>query len=297
LPLASRKSAKPGRRSSTETASKQSNKGAHLLTLYHHNLSVCSQKIRLQLEEKKIPWRGHFVDLLRGDHLTPQFLRLNPRALVPALVHDDVVVIESTVILEYIEDVFPVPSLRPSAPALRAQMRVLTKLPDDGLHAACGTISFAAAFARQLAEGMDPDELERRLAKMPDPERADRQRTLINEGFGAPFLRQAVGVYERAFDEMNTALGKSGGPYLLGAQFTLADLALVPYVERLRRLGLGGLWEMARPYVTRWFAVVRERPSFKAAFDAYAPKGYDDFVREKGIDLWPSVAPLLQKAV
>lgn len=252
--------------------------------------------MRLQLEEKKIPWRAQHVDLLRGEHLKPQYLRLNPRGLVPALVHDEAVVIESTVILEYIEDVFPEPALRPSAPALRAQMRVWQKLPDDGLHAACGTISFAAAFAQQLAKGVDGDDLERRLSKMPDPERADRQRTLIREGFNAPILRQAVGVYERALDEMNLALEKSDAPYLVGAQFTLAEVALVPYMERLHRLGFGGLWEHARPRVTSWFARLRERSSFKAAFEAYAPNGYDDLISQKGVDLWPSIEPLLRKA-
>ena len=252
--------------------------------------------MRLQLEEKKIPWRGEHVDLLRGEHLKPQFLRLNPRGLVPALVHDEAVVIESTVILEYIEDVFSESALRPSAPALRAQMRIWQKLPDDGLHAACGTISFAAAFAQQLARGVDGDDLERRLAKMPDPERADRQRTLIREGFNAQILRQAVGVYERALDEMNLALQNSDALFLVGTQFTLAEVALVPYMERLRRLGLGGLWEHARPHVTSWFARLRERSSFKAAFEAYAPNGYDDLVSQKGIDLWPSIEPLLRKA-
>ena len=265
-----------------------------MLTLYHHNLSVCSQKVRLQLEEKGVPWRGEHVDLLRGEQLKPQFLRLNPRALVPALVHDEAVIIESTVILEYIEDVFPQPALRPSAPALRAQMRVWEKLPDDGLHAACGTISFAAAFAQQLASGVDEGELERRLSKMPDPERADRQRMLMKEGFNAPVVRQAVGVYERALDEINLALEKSGAPYLVGGQLTLAEVALVPYMERLHRLGFRGLWERARPQVAGWFGRLRERASFKAAFEAYAPNGYDDLISQKGIDLWPRIEPLLR---
>lgn len=249
--------------------------------------------MRLQLEEKKIPWHGEFVDLLRGDHLKPQFLRINARGLVPALVHDGSVIIESTVILEYIEDVFPEPPLRPSMPALRAQMRVWEKLPDDGLHAACGTISFAAAFAEQLARGTNAEALERRLATMPDPERANRQRLLIRDGFETPFVLQAVGVYERMLDEMNAALEKTDGPYLVGSQFTLADVALAPYVERLDRLGLSRLWENARPHVARWFSRVRERASFKAAFDPYEPHGYDDLVRRGGVDLWPKIEPLL----
>jgi glutathione S-transferase len=249
--------------------------------------------VRLQLEEKKISWRGEFVDLLRGDHLKPQFLRINARGLVPALVHDGSVIIESTVILEYIEDVFPEPPLRPSVPALRAQMRVWEKLPDDGLHAACGTISFAAAFAEQLAQGLDGDALERRLSAMPDPERAARQRVLMRDGLEAPFVRQAVGVYERALDEMDAALAKTGAPYLVGSQYTLAEVALAPYLERLDRLGLSPLWENGRPHLTGWLSRIRERPSFKAAFDAYEPRGYDDLVRRRGVDLWPKIQPLL----
>src|SRR5688500_3928108 len=142
-----------------------------MITLYHHNLSVCSQKVRLLLEEKKLQWEGRFVDLVKGEHLRPEFLKLNPRALVPTIVHDGAVVIESTVIPEYLEDAFPAASFPPSEPALRAQTRVWSKLPDEGLHTACATISFASAFAKQLAEGLGEEELQRRLASMPDQDR------------------------------------------------------------------------------------------------------------------------------
>jgi glutathione S-transferase len=104
-------------------------------------------------------------------------------------------------------------------------------------------------------------------------------------------------VYERALDEMNLALEKSDAPYLVGAQFTLAEVALLPYMERLRRLGLGALWEHARPHVKSWFARLRARSSFEAAFEAYAPNGYDDLVSQKGIDLWPRIEPLLGGSV
>ena len=265
-----------------------------MLKLYHNNLSVCAQKVRFQLEEKGLRREEHYVDLLHGEHLRPEFLKLNPRGLVPTLVHDDVVVIESTVILEYIEDVFPEPALRPAAPAQRAQMRVWQKLPDDGLHVACGTISFAAAFAEQLAKGLGAEELERRLASMPDQDRANRQRTLMKEGFKAPFVRQAVAMYERVVGEMNAALEKSKAPFLVGRQFTLAEVALMPYLERLHRMGLGRLWEGRRPYVSDWFSRVRERASFKAAFEAYKPRDYDDLLMEKGVDLWRQFEPLLR---
>lgn len=264
-----------------------------MLTLYHNNLSVCAQKVRIQLAEKGLEWEGHHVDLVHGEHLRPEFLKLNPRGLVPTLVHDSVVVIESTVILEYIEDAFPERSLRPTSPGLRAAMRVWEKLPDDGLHTACATISFASVFAEQLSNGLGPEELGRRLANMPDQERANRQRTLMKDGFDAPFMRSAVGMYESVLDDMDRALEHS--PWLVGEQFTLADVALTPYVERLNRLGFSQIWESSRPHVARWFDRVQARPSFKVAFDDCQPVDYDDLLRKRGINLWPKLEPLLKK--
>src|SRR5690606_28258899 len=120
-----------------------------LLKLYHHNISVCAQKVRLQLAEKRIPYEVVDVDLMRGEHLQPAYLKINPKGLVPALVHDGAPVVESTVIMEYIEDVFPEPPLRPAAALDRARMRQWAKVPDDGIHVACASVTYAAAFADQ----------------------------------------------------------------------------------------------------------------------------------------------------
>ena len=59
-----------------------------MLILYHHNISVCAQKVRIALVEKDLPWEGVHVDLMQGEHLNPEFLKINPRGLVPVLVHD-----------------------------------------------------------------------------------------------------------------------------------------------------------------------------------------------------------------
>ena len=86
-----------------------------MLELYHHNLSVCAQKVRLALAEKGLDWEDRHVDLMKSEHLTPDYLALNPKGVVPTLVHDGKPVIESTIILEFLEDAFPEPSL-PSLP-------------------------------------------------------------------------------------------------------------------------------------------------------------------------------------
>ena len=95
-----------------------------MLELYHHNISVCAQKVRLALHEKGIDWEGHHIDLMKGEQTSPEYLAINPRGVTPTLVHDGNPVIESTIILEYLEDAFPELPLRPASALSRARMRV-----------------------------------------------------------------------------------------------------------------------------------------------------------------------------
>ena len=109
-------------------------------------------------------------------------------------------------------------------------MRLWTKVPDEGIHVACASVSFAAAFARQLQTEFTPAALEQRLASMPDRARAGRQRTIIERGFDAPFVKDAVLLFDKTYRAMEVALGD--GPWLAGQGFSLADIALTPYLDR-----------------------------------------------------------------
>ena len=65
-----------------------------MITLYHHGSSVCAAKVRIVLAEKSVPWEGVYVDILRGDQFDPAYVKLNPKAVVPTLVHDGKIIIE-----------------------------------------------------------------------------------------------------------------------------------------------------------------------------------------------------------
>src|SRR5271156_4217676 len=98
-----------------------------MLTLYHNDMSVCAAKVRTALAEKKLDWNGVHLDLRAGDTQKPDYLKLNPNAVVPTLVHDGSVIIESTVICEYIDDEWSDPPLKPTHSLGRARVRLWTK--------------------------------------------------------------------------------------------------------------------------------------------------------------------------
>jgi Glutathione S-transferase, N-terminal domain len=85
--------------------------GVHVL---HFMGSSCSQKLRIFLNLRGIKWESHIVDLFTNENFQPWFLGINPRGLVPVLVHDGAVHIESNDIIQYLEKTFPTPKLIPA---------------------------------------------------------------------------------------------------------------------------------------------------------------------------------------
>ena len=233
-----------------------------MLHLHHGTTSVCSAKVRLVLAEKALDWTGEVLDLQRGDQHRPDYARLNPNEVVPTLVHDGRVVIESTIILEYLDEAFPAPPLLPADPFARAVARLWMKKIDDWLHAACSTVTFATANRKVLLR-KTPEELAAHLARVPDPAYRERQRLAVAHGLAAPHVGEVVRRYESYVGEMEAALGRA--PFLAGAAYSLADAAATPYLHRADLLGLDDFWAGRRPLVADWLARMRARPSFERA--------------------------------
>jgi len=102
------------------------------LALYHNDMSSCAQKVRLMLAEKGLEWESRHLNLRAGEHQKDWYIKLNPRAVVPTLIDGDIVVPESNVINEYLDERFPDPPLKPADPFGRARMRLWTKQLDEG---------------------------------------------------------------------------------------------------------------------------------------------------------------------
>lgn len=262
-----------------------------MIELYHTNWSVCAQNVRLVLAQKGIEAVEHHLDLRNRDQQRPEYLRLNPNGYVPTLVHDGRPVIESAVICEYLDEVFPDLPLRPSDPVEKARMRTWTRRPDDGLHRACATLTNAIAFRLQWLE-RSPGDIETMLNATPDPIRREWRREMIELGTDSPMFRQSVWRYDALLEDMEGALDKHS--WLAGEDYTLADVSLTSYINRVAELQLHPLWESARPRVTDWFARVRARRNFQIAFGEFPYESYSKLMKEQGKQQWPKVEAALR---
>lgn len=263
-----------------------------MIELYHNDMSVCAQKVRFALAEKKLKWEGHHLNLRAGDQQKPAYLKLNPHAVVPTLVDNDNVIIESTVINEYLDDAFPEPALHPEDAAGRARMRLWTKQLDEGVHAATSVISSAIAFRYQkLALGME--ELEKFHRKMPDPVKRERSWENITKGVESRYFADAVRRFDKLLADMERDLSER--TWLAGKQFSLADIGYAPYVMRLDHLQLQFLWDK-RPHVPAWYERLQERRAYKEGLEDWLNASYLSLMKEKGAEVQSRVKTIVASA-
>jgi glutathione S-transferase len=195
------------------------------------------------------------------EHLEPWFIELNPNAVVPVLDHDGNIIIESCVILEYLEDVFPEIRLRPDDPVARARMRYWLDRSESVLHRNINLLSHNRFMARFFGH-MSLDEKLAIAAKQPRiSTRTERERRYRN-GVSADEERLAEAVIAECLDDMQNEL--NARPWLAGDEYSLADIAIVPFFERFEANGLKNLLDWnRRPAVGDWWQRIRERPAYQ----------------------------------
>jgi glutathione S-transferase len=113
------------------------------LQLYHYEPTANSMKPLLCLAEKGVDYESHYIDLHNFEQHSERFVAVNPNGQVPVLVHDGAVITESTVINEYLDEVFPEVRLVPEDPVLRARMRIWNKFVDESFCPALSRIGWS----------------------------------------------------------------------------------------------------------------------------------------------------------
>jgi glutathione S-transferase len=258
-----------------------------MLKLYHGPTSVCSQKVRLAIAEIGLEYDGVLLDLQKGEQFAPEYMRLNPDAVVPTLIDGDLVVLESSLIIEYLDKVYNGGRLMPDDTRFEVRTRhwLVRCL---AVHAAVNTLSFSTFMRDKALATRTPAEIEASIERMPDPVARMKRRDLFVQGLDSHHVSQALLHLKRTFGDMSADI--ADGDWVSGKGLGLADIGLAPYVDRIDRLGFAGLWEDRTPVVGTWLDRMRARPSYMPAIEAFIPEEIARAQRREGEKHWPSLA-------
>ncbi|SFH64794.1 glutathione S-transferase family protein [Albimonas pacifica] len=236
------------------------------LILHHAWKSSASRRVRLFLEEKGLAWEGREVDLSRQQQHSPEYLAVNPLGVVPTLLHDGRPLHESGTICEYLDAVFPDPPLRPRDPYDLALMRNWVRHVD-------GQIGHLIRFnwrhsIQKRAEKMTDAELQAALERIPSAERRDVWQRVARRPYTEEELAESKAALLALLDQME---GMMAGGWLIGGAYSLADIAVAPFVKRVsEEIAPEALAPSARPGVAAWWAAVQSRPAYaRARFDPF----------------------------
>ena len=230
------------------------------VTLYHNPISTCGQKVRLALAEKGISFESRVIDWSKREHLSDWYLAINPNGVVPTLVHDGEPVIDSSVICEYLEEVFPAVPIAPGTALGRARMRAWMRYSEEVPTPAIRVPSFNRLFVKGLRQ-LEDDDYQELVTQL--PLRKHFYQAMGETGFSQEAYDQAIEKLEQALARMEAALA-DGRTFLLG-DYSIADIVLIPTVVRLEDIELRELWA-DKPRVAAWYAAVQARPSFAVAY-------------------------------
>lgn len=231
--------------------------------LYNAPQSTCSQRVRYALHAKGIAFEERRLDLFSGDQLKPEYLAINPNGVVPALVHDGRPVIDSAVILEYLEDIHPDRApMRPSDPyevaRLRAIMRFIDEVPAPAIRVPSYNLAFLPHF-----QAMTEAEFEALCDSK--PLRREFLKRMGRSGFPQAEMDEALGRLSRAVERMASWLDQSGGPWIMGESLGLADVMIMPVIVRMDDINLHRLWDR-QPGIGRWLDRLRDTAPFRPTY-------------------------------
>lgn len=250
--------------SSSELA--RSMQGLHL---YHAGMSNCSQRVRVVLEEKALTWESHLIDLAANEQLAPEYQKINPKGVVPVLVHDGQVVIESNDIIAYVEENLPGVPLAGQEEHKPALIKALLE-KSTALQGSIKLLTFTLAFGDRYKKS--PEQLEEYASRQGNKELVEWHRKFSQNEFTEADMQAAVDEFAGCLAELDQTLRED--VWLSGGKFGLADVSWMVNVDRahlLERFSPELLGIGQHPALGEWFDGIRRRPSYSNAITAYLP--------------------------
>lgn len=245
-----------------------------MIQLFHHPVSTCSQKVRLVLHHKQISWHSRHIELSKGEHLTEEYLRINPNGVVPTIVVNGSPVFDSSAIVEYLDDAYPDRALRPADLIERGNMRSWCRYIDEVPTPSVRVPSFNKVFSAVWRDATDKD---RQMHAEKLPLRKHWYLRMRSDGFDEVETQAAYERLRSCLERMERALEQS--VWIACDSYSLADISLTPSIVRLDDLGEGKLWADL-PKVQAWYAQIQELDNFVPTFASPAR------------DLWSAVSGL-----
>lgn len=253
-----------------------------MIELYYFHGATCGLKGRLAFAEKGVDYVHRAVE--RAYLRTPEYLALNRNGVVPTIVHDGQVLTESSCIINYVDDAFEGPALKPRAAMDVARMWWWLKRADECLPH-IGILTYTVSMRPEILKKSDA-ELEAYIAGMPNSAARERRRKIIDLGFDNPDFPAAIKALDLMLADMESALMATG--WLAGPDYSLADTAMTPLIERMDELRCAPMWRCERPSVTDWWRRITTRASYSACLDA-TPNPEGSQHRTAGATAWPQI--------
>ena len=238
-----------------------------MLVLHHGWRSSASRRVRLCLAEKGLDFESRTVDLTKMEQHSPEYLKLNPLGVIPLLVLDDGrSLYESGTICEYLDETYPDPPLRPIDPFQRATMRNWIRHV-DGLIGNLIVFNWVHSIAKVASQWSDA-ELAERMKKIPSKERQEAWLRAARKPYTDEERAAARARLVQMLDKMEEMIGQGSdkGRWLVGNAYSIADIAVVPFIKRIdEEIAPDAMTPAQHPRVAAWWAALQARPAFAKA--------------------------------
>lgn len=236
---------------------------AAAVEVYTWEPNANSGKPLLCLHEKQIPFVHHYIDMGTREHHEPAYLAINPAGTIPTVVHNGLKLTESTPAMEYIDDAFDGPALRPADPALRWRMRWILRVMDNSVCPALAMVASNTLAAPRFRETPEEEKREA-LAKIPDPERRRTWELVMHDATPPEEIAESQRRVADGLALLDRMLGEY--PYLAGPEFSLADIGAMATFYHLPVSRPEEVSPDRTPHLWNWLRRCHARPGIQAGF-------------------------------
>lgn len=235
-----------------------------MLTLYHWEPNANSGKPILAACEKGVEFESRYIDLLGFDQHSPEYLKINPNGTIPSMVHDGVLVHESTAMMEYIDAAFEGPPLRPSDAFERWRMRWWCRFFDQFIGPSISMFGWSF-FVSPAMRGRDPEEMKARIERIPLKERRIAWSKAIYGTFSPEEMAESGRRIALGTAQLEAALSER--LWVAGDSYSIADMVGFNMMAGLPVMNAEVANDVKTPRLMEWLRKIYERPAARKCLE------------------------------